>query len=664
MIRLDDLYSFIESNFEFLLAVDSTERVLHASRLLCRTCGPGELALAGGLLESLLTPSSLKSFRSGMVLAREGQRRLVTFSPAEFPACTVPLKTGYVEGSEGGVWIFFGSQIDGISRMTEWDREERIKELACLYSVAEWIEISRSVREFFLRLPDYLSKGMLYPDRAMVYSAYQGEEYGTAPPTDRYISVKLLSNKQIAGEIRVGYPDASLELLPEEQRMLSEIGRMLNLALERKELRERMVLKEEEEASFTARLAEMQNDIEAKTLELSEQKARLDRVNQYLDGVNRGWRESASRLESMFQAIPDDVAVIDLNRNIVMTNRPGIAPGGRCYKTFFDSDTPCPDCRLSRIRRDKAPIVHTVRTADKVLEIHAIPVFDEKQQEVEGIIEFYRDVTLEKTYEQQLQQADKLASLGQLVSGIGHEINNPNQFIRGNIKIVRQAMEDILPILDEYAALHPDLKIARLKYDFFRKNVLTLVDDMAHGSDRIKGIVDGLRNFARKDEGLLIDRVDANTLIEAAARLVHNEVHKHADIVLELDPGVPSFTGNAQKIEQVLINLMVNAGQAMPDDRRGTVTVRTRTEDGRVVIEVADDGKGMNEKTLKQIFDPFFTTKRARGGTGLGLAIAYKIVEEHGGTIGVASTPDVGTVFTVRIPARARQEQGGEAARG
>jgi polar amino acid transport system substrate-binding protein len=274
-----------------------------------------------------------------------------------------------------------------------------------------------------------------------------------------------------------------------------------------------------------------------------------------------------------------------------------------------------------------------------------------KEHEVDGILEFYRDVTLEKTYEQQLQQADKLASLGQLVSGIGHEINNPNQFIRGNIKIIKQALEDMLPIVDRYRETQGDLTIARLKYDFFREHIMTLVNDMAHGSERIKSIVEGLRTFARKDEGLLVDSVDINTLIEATARLVHNEVHKRAEVKLDLAEHLPTFTGNSQKIEQILVNLMVNAGQAMPDDRKGLITVRTRTEDGNVVVEIADDGHGMSEKTLKQIFDPFFTTKRAKGGTGLGLAIAYKIIDEHGGNISVTSELGVGTTFSIRIPA-------------
>ena len=181
---------------------------------------------------------------------------------------------------------------------------------------------------------------------------------------------------------------------------------------------------------------------------------------------------------------------------------------------------------------------------------------------------------------------------------------------------------------------------------------MTLVDDMDHGSQRIKEIVEGLRTFARKDEGLLVDTIDINTLIGASSRLVHNEVHKHADIRLDLADGLPAFTGNAQKIEQVLVNLLVNAGQAMPDDSRGLITVRTALEEQDILIDIEDNGVGMNEKTRKQIFDPFFTTKRAKGGTGLGLAIAYRIVEEHRGTISVRSRQGAGTTFTIRIPAR------------
>jgi signal transduction histidine kinase len=433
--------------------------------------------------------------------------------------------------------------------------------------------------------------------------------------------------------------------------MLEEIVRMLNIALERKELREGLKMKEEEGKEYARKMQTLETEIKHRTTEISEQSEKLNTMNSYLDRINRDWEDSRNRLETMFKAYPDKVAMIDLQRNVIMTNREDVAIGDKCFRTFFDSDVPCTDCRLARVIREKTPIRIEIKHEDEFFEVHALPIFS-AEHEVEGIIEFYRNITLEKTYEQQLQQADKLASLGQLVSGIGHEINNPNQFIRGNIKIIRQALDDMLPIVDDYQKLHPDLRIARLPYSFFREHIMVLVNDMEQGSVRIKNIVDGLKNFARKDEGQLIDTVDVNTVIDAMARLVHNQVHKTSDIELKLQRDLPVFTGNAQKIEQVLINLVINAAEAMPEDRRGLITVTTRKEDGHIIIEVKDNGKGMSDRTLKHIFDPFFTTKRAKGGTGLGLAIAYKIVQEHNGTITVNSRPDVGTTFTLRIPCR------------
>jgi len=164
-----------------------------------------------------------------------------------------------------------------------------------------------------------------------------------------------------------------------------------------------------------------------------------------------------------------------------------------------------------------------------------------------------------------------------------------------------------------------------------------------------------LKGFARKDEGLLIYTVEINTLIDASARLVHNQVHKYADINLSFGEEIPLFPGNSQKIEQVLINLIINASQATIENRRGMIDVTSRHTDGQVIIEVKDNGKGMSPRTLNRIFDPFFTTRRARGGTGLGLPIAHRICEEHGGMLSVSSKVGVGTTFTIRIPVKGAQ---------
>ncbi|MBD3370957.1 hypothetical protein GF402_11435 [Candidatus Fermentibacteria bacterium] len=653
MIELEKVYAFIEINFDYLLAVDDEETVVHASRPLKSSVGMKELE--GVSLEDGLTPSSLRSFRTAMEKARKGSGEIVVLSHRDWDANPIPLKTGYAKTTEGGIYLFFGTRIESISKFSDSEKDERVKELSCIYSVAEWIEVSRSINEFFTKFSEYLAPGMQYPDSTSVYSEYRGVGYGTPPETDRKLQTTVVVNGKPAGSIAVFYDDPELELLPEEQKMLNEIARMLSLALERKELSQRLLLKQEEEAEYRRRFEKLQREIEQRTKELADQQKKLKTINSYIERSYRDWEMSKLRFETMFQAIPDDVVLIDRDRNVIMTNKEDVDPGRKCYSTFFDREEPCPDCRLDLILKNKTPVTLTLKNGDRYLQVHALPVFNE-EHEVDGIMEFYRDITLEKTYEQQIQQADKLASLGELVSGIGHEINNPNQFIRGNIKILHQALDDILPILDEYYQDHPDLTIARLKYDFFREHVSTLLDDMRHGSERIKSIVEGLRRFARRDEGLLIDKIDINTLIESSARLVEKEVHKHAEIELDLAEDVPEFTGNSQKIEQVLVNLIVNASQAMPEGRRGLITVRTRVEGEQIHIQVEDDAKGMNEKVQKQIFDPFFTTRRAKGGTGLGLAIAYRIVEEHGGAISVSSTVGEGTTFTIRIPINREQD--------
>ncbi|MCK5065186.1 MAG: hypothetical protein KAQ97_07885 [Candidatus Fermentibacteraceae bacterium] len=650
MIRLESLYSLIEGNFDSLLAVDSNEKIIHVSPLLKNTCSPDSSDASGAHLIDILENESLSSFRKAIVEVRKGTRGVHALLSARSERSTpTPMNVGYIESVQGDIYLFFGAQADSLRGISDWEKEERIKELSCLYSVAEWIEVSESISDFFTRLPEYLSRGMRFPEEAVVCSTYQDVEYGQEPVGDEFITVNLVVNGEQKGEIRVGYLSEIRNVLPEEKKMLFEIGRMLSVALERKELSEKIVLKQEEEEEFNRHLRELEKEISKREKDLKAQKQKLSTADSYLNRVNKSWDEASRRLETMFQAIPDEVMLIDLNRNVVMSNHENIVPGDKCYRTYFKRETPCEDCRLAKIKRDKTPITITIRDDDRYLQVHALPIYDQ-EEEVDGILEFYRDITLEKTYEQQLQQADKLASLGQLVSGIGHEINNPNQFIRGNIKIINQAITDMLPIVDDYYKEHPDLKIARLKYDFFRRHIMTLVDDMSHGSERIKGIVEGLRGFARKDEGLLVDTVDVNTIIEATTRLVQNEVHKHAEIELGLSEDVKTFKGNSQKIEQVLVNLIVNAAQAIPDDRKGLIIVRTWMEKDVVVIEIEDNGKGMDEKTLKLIFDPFFTTKRAKGGTGLGLAIAFRIIEEHGGSISVSSKPGTGTQFIIRIP--------------
>jgi PAS domain S-box-containing protein len=392
----------------------------------------------------------------------------------------------------------------------------------------------------------------------------------------------------------------------------------------------------------------LEKNVRERTRDLENQTNLLIKKNQELISLTDKLRESKTRIQTLFQAITDTVTVVDPEMNILLSNRKTVGKKGKCYKKIFGLERKCDDCLAERVFVERSSVSQEKVVDDEFYLLQAYPIFDEKS-DVSAVLEISRVITKEKNMEKQLLQADKLASLGQLVSGIGHEINNPNTFIRGNLFIVQEAMKDIFPILDEYHKKHPDLKIARLSYDIFQKNIPILVDDMVEGANRIKGIVDGLKKFAKRDEGLLNEAVDINLITEACLRLVDNQIRRTADVRVNLDHHVPAVLGNSQKLQQVIVNILINASQAI-EKPRGTIHVVSRFDDTEVTLEIGDDGMGMDEKTKKLMFDPFFTTKRRQGGTGLGLSIVYGIIKEHKGTIAVDSKPGVGTTFSISIP--------------
>jgi PAS domain S-box-containing protein len=392
----------------------------------------------------------------------------------------------------------------------------------------------------------------------------------------------------------------------------------------------------------------LEQSVRQRTVDLESQKDLLVKKNQELTAMAEKLKEHKTRLQTLFKAITDTVTVIDTDFNILMSNQKHIGNRGKCYKKVFGQEDRCQDCLAERVFTEKTYVSAEKVVDDEYYLLQAYPIFD-GECGITGVLEISRLITKEKNMERQLLQADKLASLGQLVSGIGHEINNPNTFIRGNLFIVQEAMRDMFPILDDYYKAHPELKIARLNYEIFRQNIPVLIEDMVEGANRIKGIVDGLRKFGKRDEGFLNEIVSLNLVTESCLRLVDNQIRRTADVKVSLDDDLPAVMGNSQKLQQVILNILINASQAI-DKERGTIKVSTRFDGKEVVLRVKDNGKGMDEKTISQIFDPFFTTKRHQGGTGLGLSIAYGIIKEHKGRIEVVSEVGVGTTFCIYLP--------------
>lgn len=255
----------------------------------------------------------------------------------------------------------------------------------------------------------------------------------------------------------------------------------------------------------------------------------------------------------------------------------------------------------------------------------------------------------------QLVQSEKLASLGQLVAGIAHEIKNPLNFIYGNTGFLRdyiEKIEQLVALYEKEALLEGESreKVEKFKeeigYRFIIQDLGTLVDNFEEGAERIHSIVGDLRTFSRIETGEFKE-IDLHEAIDLALNLLHNEFKGRIEIVRNYG-SIPRVEGQAGKINQVLMNLLINAGQAIPEQGRITITTRKAGDYAEIIIE--DDGEGMTPEELEHIFEPFFTTKPIGAGTGLGLSISFAIIQDHKGTITVNSKPGEGARFCVSLP--------------
>ena len=260
-----------------------------------------------------------------------------------------------------------------------------------------------------------------------------------------------------------------------------------------------------------------------------------------------------------------------------------------------------------------------------------------------------------KLHQQQLMQASKMAALGVLVSGVAHEINNPTNFIMLNAPILRDAWENALPILEAYYQENGDFLLGGMKYSDLRQHVPKLLAGVADGASRIKQIVANLKTYVRGDGGAdLSQRVDVNAVIQSALSLISNVIkNATSHFTIRCDSGLPPVQGSFQRLEQVIINLIQNACQALADKTRG-IFISTRLDDtgDHVVIRVQDEGAGISAEDLVRLREPFFTTKQDAGGLGLGLSISARIVEEHHGSMRFTSQPGVGTTVEITLPCR------------
>jgi PAS domain S-box-containing protein len=254
-----------------------------------------------------------------------------------------------------------------------------------------------------------------------------------------------------------------------------------------------------------------------------------------------------------------------------------------------------------------------------------------------------------------LIQANKMTSLGLLVSGVAHEINNPNNFILANSQLLARTWEDALKILREYYRENGDFVVGGIPFSQMDESAPQLFAGIIDGARRINDIVNNLKGFARQDRIVALRDVNVNQVVRSAVTILHHEITKYTEnFHLDLAQHLPHVKGSGQQLGQVVINLLMNACQALPDRHAGIwVSTGFDAQDGQVAITIRDEGVGMSQDVSNRIMEPFFTTKLDDGGTGLGLFISHSIVKEQHGTLHFTSEPGKGTTFIVKFPAGA-----------
>jgi signal transduction histidine kinase len=269
---------------------------------------------------------------------------------------------------------------------------------------------------------------------------------------------------------------------------------------------------------------------------------------------------------------------------------------------------------------------------------------------------------------QRLTQSEKLAALGQLAAGVAHEINNPIGFVNSNLGTLRQYFSICEKIIANYESFISSLSITppddnespdqlkkKLNYAFVKDDIYATLTESQEGIVRVKNIVDDLKNFSRSDNSTQFVSVNLHKAIQSTLNIVNNEVKYRADVEFQWGE-IPEVECLPSQLNQVFLNLIVNAAQAQPEGQRGKIVIKTGTLLDKVWIEISDNGSGISKEHINKIFEPFFTTKELGAGTGLGLSVSYGIIQRHNGALTVSSELGVGTCFRIEIPVKHAQD--------
>jgi PAS domain S-box-containing protein len=425
---------------------------------------------------------------------------------------------------------------------------------------------------------------------------------------------------------------------------------------------------EEELQGYRSHLEEM---VRERTQALEESSLLLVKENEETRKTKEELRESEERFRQLFEqsedAIilisPENNKIIDLNptaETIFRKRRGELLDGGLSALCDPEGQKQLVSI-LDQIIQGNSP--STIERFECLLppgEVHFFS-FHGKRIPLQGSEIFFttfRDITTRIQMEEQAQeiqarliQVNRMTSLGTMVSSVAHEINNPNNFLLMNAGIIKRAWYDIAAVVEEYFQSKGDFAVAQSTWSEARTFLPDAFEGIQQGALRISDIVSNLKEYGRDARFESESVADVNAVVQLSVailgHLITNSTHRFK---LDLVDDLPMARGSARQLEQVVINLIQNALQALPGPERAVlVGTGLDPDSGHVLIRVSDEGSGIPPEIAARIMEPFFTTRLERGGTGLGLAICSTIVKEHGGSIEFSSLPGKGTTFTVRL---------------
>jgi C4-dicarboxylate-specific signal transduction histidine kinase len=479
-------------------------------------------------------------------------------------------------------------------------------------------------------------------------------------PIERFLSVPVMMGKELAGQIALA--NKAMDYTDQDLVAIGRVAEFYALAIQRNRVGKALQkAKDELKERVNERTAELQQANDKLTAEIEERVRFEDQLG-----------HSKSMLQAVVDGISDPLILMGRDMEVKLINRAaaeyyGVSDfmkiiGLPCHQALREKLAPCEGCEVAASLSDGKSFSFERRgfMDPERLEHVFVYALKGKDGRQEDVLLRINDVTEQRLFEKQLMQSEKMASLGVMVSSIAHEINNPNNFISFNIPILRDYIKELMPIVDDFAKKHPDLEIGNMPYIEFRKDISNLLDNIKHGSDRISDFVSNLKEFSQVKERIEKDWIDLNSVIEKVLSMCHVQLKKNVKtFIYNALKNPPPIWCDPFALEQILLNLLTNAALAS-DKKDSRVELRTQIRDNwldHTILEVKDNGCGMDTASIQKIFDPFFTTQSDAGGTGLGLYVTHNLVESLKGRIEVESEPGKGSIFRVILPDKERRSR-------